>query len=326
MKQTIFTLFLFSAIALVSCRKNDTQLNIKQYDQQQIQNYIAANHLTGFVQDSTGGDTSGIYYKILQHPNTSNPPLAYSDNIAFVFTLKSFDGIYVSGDTIENHYQGYAGHIVTDALPYGLELAIINDLKYYGGSIRVLIPSHLAYGVAGYGTGSIENKSSHIAGNQCLDYYVHVINAQHDSATSITAAALESVYDYQVINNYLTSNSIASQYTLDSGVYYRIVTPGKGTDPLTNNSTAEVNYYGRLLNNIDFDEEVGVADTVPIEIPNQIPGVQRMLKKHGVQGETISMIMPSVLAYGKTSYAGIVATAPPNSCVRFEFTIYSVSP
>ena len=325
MKQTIFTIFLFSAIALVSCRKNDAQLNIKQYDQQQIQNYIAANHLTGFVQDSTGGDTSGIYYKILQHPNTSNPQLAYSDNIAFVFTLKSFDGIYVSGDTIANHYQGYAGHIVTDALPYGLELAIINDLKYYGGSIRVLIPSHLAYGVAGYGTGSIENKSSHIAGNQCLDYYVHVINAQHDSATSVSAAALESVYDYQVISNYLTSNSIASQYTLDSGVYYRIVTPGKGTDPITNNSTAEVTFYGRMLNNVAFDEELG-ADSIPIEIPNQIPGVQRMLKKHGVQGETISMIMPSVLAYGKTSYAGIVATAPPNSCVRFEFTIYSVSP
>ena len=326
MKQTLFTFFLISSIALVSCRKNNVQANIQQYDSQQIQNYIATNHLTGFVQDSVGGDTSGIYYKILQQPNTTTPALAYTDNIAFVFSLKSFDGKYTSTDTIANHYQGYLGHIETGGLPYGLELAIINDLKYYGGSIRVLIPSHLAYGVAGYGTGSIENKSSHIAGNQCLDYYVHVINAQHDSATSITAAALESVYDYQVINNYLTSNSIASQYTLDSGVYYRIVTPGKGTDPLTNNSTAEVNYYGRLLNNIDFDEEVGVADTVPIEIPNQIPGVQRMLKKHGVQGETISMIMPSVLAYGKTSYAGIVATAPPNSCVRFEFTIYSVSP
>ena len=325
MKQTIFTLFLFSAIALVSCRKNDTQLNIKQYDQQQIQNYIAANHLTGIVQDSTGGDTSGIYYKILQHPNTSNPQLAYSDNIAFVFTLKSFDGIYVSGDTIANHYQGYAGHIVTDALPYGLELAIINDLKYYGGSIRILIPSHLAYGVAGYGTGSIENKSSHIAGNQCLDYYVHVINAQHDSATSVSAAALESVYDYQVISNYLTSNSIASQYTLDSGVYYRIVTPGKGTDPLTNNSTAEVTFYGRMLNNVAFDEDLG-ADSIPIQIPNQIPGVQRMLKKYGVQGETISMIMPSVLAYGKLSTSGTITTAPPNSCLRYEYTIYSVSP
>jgi FKBP-type peptidyl-prolyl cis-trans isomerase FkpA len=326
MKQTIFTLFLFSAIALVSCRKNDTQLNIKQYDQQQIQNYIAANHLTGFVQDSTGGDTSGIYYKVLQHPNTSNPPIAYSDNIAFVFTLKSFDGIYVSGDTIANHYQGYAGHIVTDALPYGLELAIINDLKYYGGSIRILIPSHLAYGVAGYGTGSIENKSSHIAGNQCLDYYVHVINAQHDSATSITAAALESVYDYQVINNYLNTNSLAGEYTLDSGVYYRIVVPGKGTDPITANTTATLQSYGRLLNNLNYENNEGPDSVGGLEIPNLIPGVQRMLKKHAVQGTTISMILPSQLGFGTSSSTETLATVPPNSCLRIEYTVVSLSP
>lgn len=325
MKQTIFTLFLFSAIALVSCRKNDNQLNIKQYDQQQIQNYIAANHLTGFVQDSTGGDTSGIYYKIILQPNKTNPPLAYTDNIAFVFTLKSFDGIYVSSDTIQNHYQGYVGHIVTDALPYGLELSIINDLKYYGGSMRVLIPSRLAYGVNGYGTGSIENKSSHIAGNQCLDYYVHIISAQHDSATSITAAAAETAYDYQVITNYLNSNSIASEYTLDSGVYYRIVVPGTGTDPITNNTTAEVNIFGRMLDNVAFDSELS-ADSVSIELPNQIQAVQRMLKKHAVQGTMISMIFPSTLGYGKSSVTGSLTVAPTNSCLRYEYTIVSVSP
>src|SRR6202012_1932971 len=121
MKQTIFTLLLISAIGLVSCRKHDNQPNIKQYDDEQIKNYIAANNITGMQKDTVGGDTSGIYYKIIL-PGKSDVPLGYPDNVSFVFTLRSFDGLYSSLDTIENHYQGYVGHIATDALPQGLEL------------------------------------------------------------------------------------------------------------------------------------------------------------------------------------------------------------
>jgi FKBP-type peptidyl-prolyl cis-trans isomerase FkpA len=324
MKQTVFTLFLFTSIAFISCRKSNQQ-NITQYDAQQIQEYIAANNLTGFTADPTGGDTSGIYYKILQQPNTSNPPLAYTDNISFVFTLRSFDGKYVSSDTILNHYQGYLGHIVTDALPYGLELAIINDLKYYGGSMRVLIPSRLAYGINGYGTGSNTVTSTHIAGNQCLDYYVHVINAEHDSLTYITAAQAQLAYDYQVINNYITTNSLTGEYTLDSGVYYRIVTQGTGTDRITNNTTAELNFFGRLMDNVNFENDEG-ADSASLAIPNLIQGVQRTLRNHAVTGTTISMLIPSQLAYGQGSISATLATVPANSCLRLEFTVVSVSP
>ena len=328
MKQTIFTLFLLSTIALVSCHKEGTQLNINQYDQQQIQNYIATNNLVGFKKDSTGGDTSGIYYKILQQPSTANPPLAYTDNISFVFTLKSFDGKYVSSDTVENHYQGYLGHIITDALPYGLQLAIINDLKYYGGSMRILIPSHLAYGITGYGTGSIENVSSHIAGNQCLDYYVHVINAQHDSLTSISAAGAQGAYDDLCIRNYIASDGItgtlSGTYTLDSGVYYKIITPGTGTDPITQNSTLELTAYTRLLNNIVVNSVLAPDSTQEL-VPQMLKGTQRMLQKHAVKGTTISFIMPSSLAFGQASAAELV-TVPVNSCLRFEVTVIDVSP
>ena len=86
MKQTIFTLLLISAIGLVSCRKHGNQPNIKQYDQEQIQNYISANGITGMKKDTVGGDTSGIYYKIILQPQTDTA-LTYSDNISFVFNI-----------------------------------------------------------------------------------------------------------------------------------------------------------------------------------------------------------------------------------------------
>lgn len=314
MKQTIFTLLLISAIGLVSCRKHGNQPNIKQYDQEQIQNYISANGITGMKKDTVGGDTSGIYYKIILQPQTDTA-LTYSDNISFVFTIKSFDGHYIISDTIQNHFQTYVGHIISSALPTGLELAILNDLKYVGASMRVLIPSHLAYGVNGYGSGSITNTSSRIAGNQCLDYYVHVIASQPDKAQR------QAAYDYQVIKNYMAANSLTGLYTLDSGVYYHVQTQGTGTDPLTDNTTAEVTFNGRLLNGTVFSSATS-PDSTSVEIPSLIAGVSRTLKRHAVKGTVISMIMPSYLGYGTQAQSEI----PANSCLRFEFTIQSVSP
>ena len=151
MKQTIFTLLILSVISLASCRKNTNQLDIKQYDQQQIENYIAANGITGMVKDTVGGDTTGIYYKILT--KGTGPVLNYPTQVYFVYTIKSFDGKYTSVDTINNHFYDYVGHIKTDNLPAGLQLAMHNDLVNDGGTMRVLIPSHLAYGVNGSGSG-----------------------------------------------------------------------------------------------------------------------------------------------------------------------------
>src|SRR6185437_2055062 len=131
------------------------------------QAYIAANNLTGMKRDTVGGDTSGIYYQILL-PGVAGTHYAYSDSLDFVFTLKSFDGNYQSLDTNStNHFENFAGHIASTGYPYGLQL-VIHDVLARGGAIRVLIPSRLAYGVGGYGTGSRLNINSRIAGNQCL--------------------------------------------------------------------------------------------------------------------------------------------------------------
>jgi FKBP-type peptidyl-prolyl cis-trans isomerase FkpA len=315
MKQTIFTLLLLSTIGFVSCRKTGTEPNIVQYDHTQIQNYIKANGITGMQQDTVGGDTSGIYYKIIL-PG-SGTPLTYSDEVSFVFTLKSFDGKYSSSDTIVNQYLGYIGHITNNALPAGLELAIINDLKYSGGSMRILIPSYLAYGVNGYGSGSINVAGSHIAGNQCLDYYVHIINKQPDTVAQY-------LYDEQVIKNYLAAQNLTSLYTNDGGVYYRIQTAGSGTDPITDNTTIQATYNVKLLNGTVIQSEnssVGI-DSVSLDVPTLIPGVTRMLEKHAVKGTVISMLIPSGQGYGLSSPSGF----PANACLNFTFTVVDVSP
>lgn len=317
MKQTIFTLLLISAIGLVSCRKNKVEPNIAQYDATQIQNYRNANGLTNMVQDTTGGDTSGIYYHII-NPG-SGPRLADTNNLSFVFSLKSFDGKYISSDTVQNHYQGYLGHITADALPYGLQYAILNDLKYNGGSMRLLIPSRLAYGVNGYGTGSIQNTGSRIAGNQSLDYYVHLIGG--DPAVK-TQAAYQADYDQQVIQSYMKANSLTGYTQTQStsvpgnSYFYKLTTVGTGIGNITQNTQVEVTYTGTLMDNIVFDGANIGADSVELQVPSLIKGVQDALT-HATLGTTISMILPSALCYGNNATTGV----PANSCLRFEFTV-----
>jgi FKBP-type peptidyl-prolyl cis-trans isomerase FkpA len=316
MKQTLFTLLLLSTIGLISCRKKGAEQNIKQYDESQIQSYISANGITGMVKDTVGQDTTGIYYKILTSPKTVSTIITDTSKISFVFTLKSFDGKYSSTDTIENHYDGYVGHITLDALPLGLRLAILNNLKYRGYSMRILIPSHLAYGVYGYGTGSTENTSSRISGNQCLDYYVHVINN-----INAPVADNEATYDDQVIQQYMKHENFTDYIKTSTGLYYKIIKQGTGTAFINQNSTVECTYTGMLLNNVQFDSGNNGADSVSLEVPDIRVGMQEALT-HATKGTLMSMIMPSALGYGEVSQTGI----PTNSCLRFEFQVVDVTP
>jgi FKBP-type peptidyl-prolyl cis-trans isomerase FkpA len=317
MKKTFFTILLISVIGLLSCHKKSNELNIQQYDLQQIQAYIASHGLTKMVRDTSGGDTTGMYYQILTPgnstaKNTSGQPLwqlTDTSKISMVFTLSSFDGKYTSTDTFTNHYCEYIGHLVTGGLPAGLQTALISDLKYNGGSIRILIPSRMAYGINGNGTGSNENANSHILGNQCLDYYAHlVIN--------------EPAYDDLVINNYMTAQNFKNYPKTSSGLYYEVLSKGASTKTIDSNSIVEVTYTGQLFDGTIFDGANNGPDSVSLQIPNLIEGMQQGLAYATGGSTSIRLLIPSALGYGTTGSTGI----PVNSCLRFDVVVYSVSP
>jgi len=305
MKQTIFTILFFTVIGFISCRKDRIEPNIKEYDQSQIQSYIAANGLTGMKRDTVGGDTSGIYYQIIL-PGTSKS-YQYSDSITFVYTIRSFDGLFTSLDTTLNHYSNFAGHITSAPLTSGLQLVIHNVLKR-GGSMRVLIPSRLAYGVTGYGSGSSTVSNNKIAGNQCLDFYIHAIDNQ-------------SAYDDLVLNNYFKANNITGYTKTASGLYYKIQAQGSGTTPITDNTTATITYTASILNGKVVDD-YNYSSGAQFEVPSLVPGVREGIKNYATTGSYVSLFMPSKLAYGNFASGSI----PPASCLRFDFAVVSTNP
>ncbi|MEO7214782.1 FKBP-type peptidyl-prolyl cis-trans isomerase [Mucilaginibacter sp.] len=314
MKQKIFTFLLIAAAGLSACRKDTVDPTIKEYDETQIQNYIAANSLTGFIRDTVGGDTTGMYYKII-NPG-SGPNLEYSDRLSLVFTLKSFDGKYTSSDTIANHFYDYLGHLAQDGLPKGLQTGIFNLLKHKGASMRLLVPSHLAYGKAGYGTGSVTNVNTRIAGNQSLEYYVHVIGDQP-------------AYDDLVIRNYLTANSLSGYTKTTSGLYYKVITPGTGVVGEINDlSIVTTTYTGALLNGVSFDEASKTTayiftPAISDGLAGLVKGVKEGLEDHAAAGTSISLLIPSGLGYGNTPPSG--SSIPSFAPLRFEFQITTVT-
>jgi FKBP-type peptidyl-prolyl cis-trans isomerase FkpA len=308
MKQKIFTLLLLSTIGLISCRKTEVNIDIKQYDQQQIESYISTNGITGMQRDLSGGDTTGIYYKTILPGNGVG--FEYTDSISFVYTIKTFDGLYNSADTIINHYSVYVGQLTKTGLPAGLQLMVKNALKK-GGSMRLLIPSRLAYGVKGAGSGSSSTVNSKIAGNQCLDYYIHAIIDQK-------------AYDDDVMVKYIAANSLTGYQKAPSGLYYKINKPGTGTVPITDNTTVNINYVGTLLNGTIFDSFAteNNATGTTFDVPDMIAGVREGVKNYCTTGSNVSFIIPSRLAYGRNGASKI----PANSCIRFDMVVISTTP
>jgi FKBP-type peptidyl-prolyl cis-trans isomerase FkpA len=308
MKLKFFTLLLLSAACVVSCRKINNDPDIKQYDQQQIQSYIAANGLTGMVRDMTMGDTTGTYYQILNAGDTTKK-VDYPSTISYVYTIRTFDGKYAVTDTAVNHGYGVLGHV----LPNGLMLAIKNNLKYRGGKMRVLIPSHLAYGKSGYGQGSTTLTSSRIGGNQCLDITVNLIDDQ-------------AAYDQLVIKNYMAANNLTGYTKTADGLWYKITTAPTGSNYFNaSTSTVTMNYSIYLMNNTNPDGNIYATTTSTFSdfgVGKWVAGFEEGLKILGRGSGGISIIVPSALAYGT---GGSGNGIPPNECLRWDMTNVTIT-
>ncbi|OKS87953.1 FKBP-type peptidyl-prolyl cis-trans isomerase [Mucilaginibacter polytrichastri] len=321
MKQTLTTLLLlctigFMSAGLISCKKDSNKNStIKEYDQQQIQNYITANGLTGMKRDLSGGDTTGMYYQILR-PGKGKV-LDYSDAVSFVYTIKTLDGQYTVVDTVLNHAYNYVGHLA----PSGLILAIKNILVNDGTQARILIPSRLAYGAAGSGTGS-----TRLPGNESLDYYINMINT---TVLDVPNSNLQPIYDDMVIQNYMKTNGLTGYTKTASGLYYKIAQVGTGTVPVTSSSVVGLQYTGKLFNGTVFDQYNAVDTTATaVNYQNMILGWQEGLKLV-TKGAKLSLIIPSALAFGKTpassGYSFSTQTPPANSCLAYDFNIEYVT-
>lgn len=310
MKRIFPALVLILGISLFACRKTKVEPDIYTYDQQQIQAYISANGISGMQKDTTGHslgqDTTGIWYQIIT--SGKGAPIDYPDEISYVYTIRSFDGSYNSMDTVTNHYDGLLGHTA----PKGLVLAIRNILRNKGTKARILIPSHLAYGLNGAGSGSKTLTNGRIAGNECLDYTVNIVDNQ-------------AAYDDMVIQNYMQANNLSGFTQTSDGLWYKITRQPTGQNYINLNSAVTANYEGRLMDNSFFDDTFASTSTYTFsDLATLTTGFREGLLLLGRGGGSMTLLIPSRLAYGNVSQSGSLETVPADACLRFDLTVTGV--
>ena len=116
------------------------------------------------------------------------------------------------------------------------------------------------------------------------------------------------------ISDYVSDNNLNTTVT-PSGLNYVINNPGSGATP-TSASTVTVNYRGYFLNGETFDS----GDNVTFPLSNVIRGWTEGLQLIS-EGGSITLLIPSNLAYGTTARGSI----PANTNLAFDVDLLAVN-
>src|SRR5689334_20052875 len=123
-----------------------------------------------------------------------------------------------------------------------------------------------------------------------------------------------------VIQNYMAANNLSGYTKLTSGsatgMYYKITVAPTGTNSIDINSEVILHYTGQLMNNTFFDNFYAPTPVAPattastatfLDISTLTAGFKAGLLILGKGGGSMSMLIPSRLAYGNAGASGIPA-------------------
>ncbi|MBC8053173.1 MAG: FKBP-type peptidyl-prolyl cis-trans isomerase [Sphingobacteriaceae bacterium] len=296
MKFNLRKLYYFLTLTLIvfsSCKKEYE--SIEELDENNIQQYLKDNNITA------KRNAQGIYF-LSTGNRGAGAKLEYNEKIPLVYTIRSLDGQFSSLDTFVNRYGG-SGKFLGYLSPAGLRDAVKDSLKR-GGFMKIIIPSHLAYGRGG---------SGQIPGNASLEYTVRALNEGDLQA-----------YDRISIEKYIAANNLTGFSSTTTGIHYKIIGMGTGS-PINKDSTLTVTYTGRLFNGKVFQQATD-NNQVVLPLSETIEGwIQTLPLIKG--GGTIRVLIPSALAYGidaRLNNDGSTAI-PPFSCLDFEIKVVDVA-
>ena len=178
------------------------------------------------------------------------------------------------------------------ALYKNLLLGLQTGLKEIGvgGTCTLVLPPDLAYGES-------------------------LITNVPQKSTMVFEVTLKDIISTTTIDEYIERNNLTPT-VLDKGVQIVILEPGNDIKP-TASSDVKINYKGRLINELLFDEGEGAT----FNLSNLIEGWQIGLPEIGEGGKCI-LIIPSEAGYGSAGAGnGLI---PPNAPIVFEIELIEV--
>ena len=107
---------------------------------------------------------------------------------------------------------------------------------------------------------------------------------------------------------------------LPSGVQYRVIEEGTGTQHPTVNSEVTVHYRGSLMNGLEFDSSFARGEPVHFKVGDVIKGWQDVLPLMRV-GDHWQIFVPAALAYGERGQPPRIG---PNEALVFELKLVDI--
>jgi len=108
--------------------------------------------------------------------------------------------------------------------------------------------------------------------------------------------------------------------TLASGLQYKVVKPGEGTQHPSADSQVKVHYRGTLLNGKEFDSSYKRGEPAQFGVGGVIKGWTEALQLM-VEGDVWELYIPADLAYGAR---GTGADIGPNSTLIFKVELIEI--
>lgn len=283
------------AVVLFSVGCTKEYETIEEVDALQVQDYLKKNNLTS---QFTQYNDTGIYYKIVEQG--TGDVVDNTDKVYATFTAKSLDGSFSLQNDSLNRFTSYLGYFSKAyGYPAAFASTIKDVLKKKGGTIRLIIPSHLAYGRGG-------NSSLKIPGNSSLDCTIKLYDV--DNQTDFEDIFVKKYFAGSKINiNDFTRTS--------SGLYYKILKESANDTLVTASSNITVAYTGKLTDGTVFDESTSYTSFLSYLVPGWQEGVPFIRK-----GGKIRLIIPPSLGYGSAATGKI----PPYSTLDFVIELLDV--
>ena len=131
--------------------------------------------------------------------------------------------------------------------------------------------------------------------------------------------------DYSVLSTLnqegiVTNTASADMITTASGLQYRIITKGSGTENPTPSSIVTVHYSGKLTDGTEFDSSYKRNQPASFPVNGVIRGWTEALQLMHV-GDKWELTIPSDLAYGRQGAGNAI---PPDSTLIFEVELLEI--
>jgi len=276
---------LILVIALFASCSDDEQTNYIEKNDNEIIDYISTHNL------EAKKSSTGLYY-VIDEPGTGKD--ANPDSYVNV----SYKGHLINGDVFdESDSNGIYTYLQEVIVGWAEGITYFKE----GGSGKLLIPSHLAYG---------DSSSELIPKGSVLIFDIELIEVYDD---------IESLYkskNEKEIITYIADNELEAQKT-DSGLYYIIEELGTGEQP-TASSNVTVAYKGYFINDYVFDQSD--SDGLSFSLNGVISGWTEGIPyfKEGGKGK---LLVPSHLAYGSYGRGSI----PGGAVLIFDIELKSIN-